>query len=163
MMETRYDRAALIQAYIQAHEPYQLHDNFKRFYDERLAALEQAFGLRLSSDGVRNAEYHALWMLFHAAVKSYLSIRTPRSNFLDDTLITVKLDRLGARADAIAAYEARIVQAAESSRAAHLGLLDELFQILWGEIDTVVTSEQLRQIGFDDAEKPKHEDYLDYM
>lgn len=162
-MEKRYDRAALIQAYIQAHEPYQIHDNFKRFYAERLAALEQAFGLSLSSDGVRIAENHALWMLFHAAVKSYLSIRTPRSNFLDDTLINVKLERLGARADAIAAYETAIMQAVETSRAAHLGLLDELFTLLWGEIDIVVTSEQLQQLGFDDAQQPKREDYLDYL
>jgi hypothetical protein len=162
-MDKRYDRSALIQAYITANEPYQLHDNFKRFYTERLAALEHAFGLSLSSDGVRNAEYHALWMLFHATVESYLSIRTPRSNFLDDSLINEKLAELGARADSIGTYEALIIQATETSYAAHLGMLDELFKLLWGEIDTVVTSEQLRQLGFDDAQQPNREDYLDYL
>ena len=29
----------------------------------------------------------------------------------------------------------------------------------WGEIDTVVTSEQLRQLGFDDAQEPNRWDY----
>ena len=69
-MDKRYDRAALIQAYIATREPYG-HEDFKRFYAERLAALERAFGLSLASDGVRNTEYDALWMLFRATAASY--------------------------------------------------------------------------------------------
>jgi hypothetical protein len=158
IMDKRYDRAALIQAYIATKEPYG-HDDFKRFYAERLAALERAFGLSLSHDGARNREYAALWMLFRATADSYLSIRTPRSNFMDDSLINVKMESLGTRADSINTYEALIIRATETSREAHLHMLDELFKVLWGEIDTVVTSKQLRKLGFDDSQEPNWLDY----
>ena len=74
-------------------------------------------------------------------------------------MINIKLDRLGERADSIKTYEALIQRATETSHEAHLHLLDELFDLLWGEIETVVTSEQLRQLGFDDAQEPKWWDY----
>jgi hypothetical protein len=157
-MDKRYDRAALIQAYIATKKPYG-HEDFKRFYTERLDALERAFGLSLAYDGVHNREYAALWMLFRATADSYLSIRTPRSNFMDDSLINVKMEALGARADSINTYEALIIRATETSREAHLHMLDELFTLLWGEIDTVVTSKQLRRRGFDDSQEPNWLDY----
>ena len=157
-MEKRYDRAALIQAYIATTEPYG-HEDIKRFNAERLAALEQAFDVRLNFEAVKNSPNRALWMLFHATAKSYLSVRTPRSYFLDDTVVNVALDRLGDQAASMHTYEAAIGRAAETSREAHLGMLDELFRLLWGEIDTVVTSERLRQLGFDDSQEPNRWDY----
>jgi hypothetical protein len=158
IMEKRYDRAALIQAYIATKEPYG-HEDFKRFYAERLAALERAFGLSLASEGVRNTEYNALWMLFRAAVDSYLSIRTPGSGFMDGSLIMRQLEKLAERAQPLIDHSDAITAATDASRQAHLGMLDELFKVLWGEIDTVVTSEQLRQLGFDDALEPNWLDY----
>jgi hypothetical protein len=163
IMEKRYDRAALIQAYIDTQQQRYLHDDFKHFYAERLAALERAFDVGLNFEAVKNSPNRALWMLFHATAKSYLSVRTPRSYFLEDTIVNTALDRLGDQAAPMHTYEAAIGRAAETSRAAHLGMLDELFKLLWGEIDANVTSEQLRQLGFDDAQEPKKWDYTDYM
>lgn len=156
-MEKKYDRAALIQAYIASKEPG--HDDIKRFNAERLAALEQAFDVRLHWEGVKNRDNSELWMLFQATVRSYMSISTPRSGFLDDSLINIKLDRLGEQAESIKTCEALIHRAAETSREAHIIMLDELFKLLWGEIDTVVTSNHLRKLGFDDSHEPKWWDY----
>jgi hypothetical protein len=158
IMEKRYDRAALIQAYIATKEPYG-HEDIKRFNAERLNALEQAFGLSLASDGVRKTENNALWMLFRATVDSYLSIRTPGSNFMDGSLIMHQLEKLAERAQPLMDNWAAINAAAEASREAHLHMLDELFKLLWGEIDTVVTSERLRPLGFDDSQEPNWLDY----
>ncbi|HYF62935.1 MAG TPA: hypothetical protein VD886_09000 [Herpetosiphonaceae bacterium] len=162
-MEKHYDRAALIQAYIETQRERYLHDDFKRFSAERLAALERPFDVRLTLQGATISANKALWMLFHATAKSYLSIRTPRSYFLEDTIVNDALDRLGDQAAVIGDHEALIGRVAETSREAHLAMLDELFKLLWGEIDAVFTSAQLRQSGFDDSREPKRWDYIDYM
>jgi hypothetical protein len=159
IMDKRYDRAALIQAYIDTQRPKYVHDDFKRFYTERLAALERAFDVRLNFEAAKNIENRALWTLFHATAKSYLSVRTPRSYFLEDTIVNSALDRLGDQARSMHTYEALIGRATETSREAHLHMLDELFTLLWGEIETVVTSERLRQLGFDDSLEPNWLDY----
>lgn len=157
-MDKRYDRAALIQAYIATKETPG-HEDFTRFTAARLAALEQVFNLRLTREGVKHQDNSMLWMLFTATVRSYLSIRTPGSDFLDGSLLSRHLDTLGDQAKPLLADWKTIVDSANVSQKAHLGMLDHLFTLLWGDITTVVTSDQLRAHGFDDAQEP---DWLDY-
>ncbi|HEY1015687.1 MAG TPA: hypothetical protein VGE07_23465 [Herpetosiphonaceae bacterium] len=157
-MDKRYDRIAFIQAYAATKEP-QGHEDFARFNSARLAALEKAFGLKLTWEGVTRADNSDLWMLFSGAVRSYLSISTPSDGFLDSTGINILLEKLGDEAKPMLADLHTIVDLADASRKAHLGMLDELFVLLWGDIGTVVTSEQLRALGFDDAQEPNWLDY----
>jgi hypothetical protein len=157
-MDKRYDRAALIQAYIATKDPYG-HADIKRFNAERLAVLEQAFDLRLTWEGVTHHDNTDLWMLFTATVRSYLSIQTPGSDFLDGSLLTRRLDALGDDAHPLMAAWEIINTATAASEQAHLTMLDELFRLLWGAITTVVTSDQLRALGFDDAQEPNWLDY----
>ena len=157
-MDKRYDRAAFIQAYIAIKEP-QGHEDFTRFTAARLAALEQAFDLRLTWEGVTHQDNSVLWMLFQATVDSYLHLRTPGSDFLDGSLMMRRLDALGDHANPLMTAWETINTATTASEQAHLAMLDELFILLWGAITTVVTSDQLRAIGFDDAQEP---DWLDY-
>jgi hypothetical protein len=42
-------------------------------------------------------------------------------------------------------------------------LLDELFVLLWGATERIITSEDLRQLDFDDTKEPQLSDYFDYM
>jgi len=158
-MDKRYDRAALIQAYISTKEPPG-HEDYTRFTAARLAALEQAFELRLTWDGVTNQDNHDLWMLFTATVRSYLSIRTPGSDFLDGSLLMRRLNDLGEHARPLMTAWETINTATTTSEQAHLIMLDELFILLWGDVTTIVTSDQLRALGFDDAQEP---DWLDYL
>jgi hypothetical protein len=159
----QYDRTALIRAYLQANQPQYLHEDFKTYSTGLLTALQQAFGIVLSYDGVQNSGAGALWMLFRATAQSYLSIQSPRSHFIDDTLITVTLERLGEQGKQITALETTIQQAISTSATAHLDLLDELFVLLWGATDRLVTSDDLQQGGFDDTQEPKFSDYVDYL
>jgi hypothetical protein len=158
-MDKRYDRAALIQDYIATKEPPG-HEDFTRFTAARLAALEQAFDLRLSRDGVTNQDNRDLWMLFTATVRSYLSLRTPGSDFLDGSLLMRRLNDLGEHARPLMAAWETINTATTTSEQAHLVMLDELFILLWGDVTTLVTSDQLKARGFDDAQEP---DWLDYL
>ncbi|ABX07886.1 hypothetical protein Haur_5259 (plasmid) [Herpetosiphon aurantiacus DSM 785] len=152
-MDKRYDRTTLIHAYIATKAPPG-HDDVARFTAARLAALEQAFDLRLTWEGVTNQDNRALWMLFTSTVRSYLSIRTPGSDFLDGSLLMRRLDALGDDARPLMAAWETITTATTAREQAHLTMLDELFRLLWGEITTVVTSDQLRALGFDDAHEP---------
>lgn len=158
-MDKRYDRAALIQAYIATKEPFG-HEDFTQFTAARLAALEQAFDLRLTCDGVTNQDNRDLWMLFTATVRSYLSLRTPGSDFLDGSLLMRRLNDLEEHAHPLMAAWETINTATTTSEQAHLVMLDELFILLWGDVTTIVTSDQLRARGFDDAQEP---DWLDYL
>src|SRR5687768_13697890 len=60
-MDKRYDQAALLHAYIASRDPYG-HADIMRFNVERLAAVEQAFGLRLTAEDVTHHENRNLWM-----------------------------------------------------------------------------------------------------
>ena len=163
MCTKQYDRTAFIRAYIDASQLDYLHEDFRTYYKGLLDALQRAFDITFSLNGVRNREAAALWVLFHATVRSYQNIQTPRSGFIEDTLLNSTLDRLGERGEPIVALEETIRTTATSNKETHWRLLDELFLLLWGPVDTVVTSKDLLEIGFDDTKEPKKSDYLDYM
>ena len=74
-MDKRYDRAAFIQAYIAIKEP-QGHEDFTRFTAARLAALEQAFDLRLTWEGVTHQDNSVKWTQCQAQSMSHLSVRS---------------------------------------------------------------------------------------
>lgn len=157
-MEKLYDRHALIEAYITARNIYH-NDDITSFNAKRLAALEQAFNVQLSQTGIRHQTNKVLWMLFNATVDSYRAICTPGSNFLDGGLLIKHLDSLGDDAQPLFAAWETIDAAAKASQKAHLMMIDELFKLLWGAITTVVTSQQLRLLGFDDSQELNWLDY----
>jgi hypothetical protein len=160
----QYDYRALIEAYIDAQRPPYPHEDFRTFARGLLSALERAFGISISSmDGVRNAECSPLWMLFRAAAFSYVKLSTPRSGFLEDSLITFRLRQLGEQGAKVEAIEREIDELTLANREAHLKLLNTLFVLLWGQVDTVITSDTLRDQGFDDTKRPKWADYYDDM
>jgi hypothetical protein len=157
-----YDQAALIEAYIAANRTDYLHEDFTTYYKALLATLEQAFGLLVSSQGIRRAEVRPLWLLFQSTMRSYLAIKTTRSGFLEAGLLEKRLDELGDEALPIRQAEQTISRLAEESRAAHLQLLADLFTVLFGPLEKVVTSADLQALGFDDSKEPSISDYWDY-
>ena len=68
-----------------------------------------------------------------------------------------ELGRLVARAGAV------IGEANTASEAAHREILYALFQAIFGECQRIVTSEELREAGFDDSREPDIVSYHDYM
>ena len=92
----------------------------------------------------------SLWILFEATIRSYIAIRTPMTGFLEFSNVRV-----------YEVYErSGIDQLAEKNKAAHWGLLYELFQMMYGEAETVVTSEMLLAAGVDDSQEAQMQ--LDY-
>jgi hypothetical protein len=90
-----YDELAVVLAYVDAQRPPYPHEDFRRFRRARLRALEEAYGIRISWEGVKSPNSRGLWMLFDATVNTYLGLRGPRDGFLEDSLINTTIDRLG--------------------------------------------------------------------
>jgi hypothetical protein len=162
MSDKTYDQASLIEAYIAAQRTDYLHEDFTTYYKALLDALEQAFGMLVSSQAIRRAEVRPLWLLFQSTTHSYLSIKTTRSGFLEAGLIDKRFDELGDEALPIRQAEQTIMRLAEENRATHLQLLADLFTILFGPLEKVVTSAELLALGFDDSKEPSLSDYWDY-
>lgn len=162
-MSKRYEWKDLLDAYMKASRRHHIHEDFSKYYKAQRAALEQAFGVTISMNEVRDPSVRALWFPFQGTLASYLSIQTPWDNVLEDSLTNRVIDeRLGERGKRIRRLESDVSQAIQLSKAMHLELLEELFNVLWGPINSAVTSEDLLQQGFDDSKEPQFSDYIDH-
>ncbi len=156
MDDISYTYHDLLHIYIQTRRGDHIHSDFKDYYAKLLELLGPLFEVDFSAASPSRGP---LWMLFYSAVNSYLSLRTPWSNFLEAGLIVQKIKQLGPQGEQIFQLSEQIEDATRRSREAHLQLLDELFISIYGSRDLVVTSQDLKARGFDDTKKPQIEDY----
>lgn len=141
-----YTREDLIDAWVACKRPE--HRDLATWNARRLAALEQAFGLRLDDpDGARE---RSLWLLFDAAADSAAAITSPWAGFLEASLVTRRLAEAGVAGRRVEALAGDLDQLARRSREGHRRMLSELFGLLW-DVGGTVTSDDLRGHGFDDV------------
>lgn len=157
-----YDFRVLIEAFIYTKRDY-VHADFVTYYSELLHTLEGLFGVRLSSEGLTSISQKVFWMHFQATVRSLLQITSPWANYLDETLLIVKLEESGEPGQAVFRARQVIGEACATSAAAHREMLYALFTAIFGECSRVVTSDELAAAGFDDSREPNTSDYdVDY-
>jgi hypothetical protein len=157
-----YDSRVLIEAYVYTKRSDFVHPDFGAYYGGLLASLERLFGLRLAGDELSQRQ-RALWMLFNSTVRSFLQISTPWDGFLETGLLLRRLEESGEAGNIVERSSASIVEAAKVSQAAHREMLQSLFVAIFGESQRVVTSEELRQSGFDDSREPDITKYWEYF
>lgn len=160
---TTYDERAVVLAYIDAQRPPYPHEDFRRFREARLRALEDAYRIGISRDGVSSSSSRILWALFSSTVSSYLSLRGPRDGFLEDSLINSTIDRLGEQGQKLLEIEHELHAHLSECRTAHLELLTRLFLLIWGPIERPLCSADLLAYSFDDSKEPQLSDYYDDM
>lgn len=160
---TIYDERAVVLAYVDAQRPPYPHEDFRCFRRARLRALEDAYRISISREGVKSLESLCLWMHFSVSVASYLSLTGPRDGYLEDTLLNTTIDRLGETGAELLALEDKIYMHLKECRIAHVEFLTRLFVILWGPIKRPVSSADLRFYSFDDSKEPVLSDYYDVM
>ena len=158
-----YDYKALVLAYINTQHEHYVHDDFLNYYKGLVGVLETALGVQVSFEALSDVHKRALWMLFNSTVRSYLRTGTPWDNFLDESLVVVSLEKMGENGAVVFRASERIGELASASREQHLALLYTLFECMFGRPAVVLTSNQLREYGFDDSKEPKIEDYYDYI
>ena len=151
MASKQYDFKTLVQTYIETKRQHHLHDDFKNYYSSLLNNLEVIFKVKIARETSRDK---ALWLLFDATIRSYLHITHPWNYFLEDTLIDARLEQQGERGERIFEMSNRLGELNDESKEVHLQMLYELFEIQFGKVDIVLTSEQLKVGGFDDSKEP---------
>lgn len=158
LQEKRYGYKELIDASIAARRSY-VHDDFRIFYTQLFATLQDLFDIHFTVDDVRVTpppEIHpsSILTVFDATIASYLAIRTPWDGFIEAGLGV---------ADLAQRYGRAVIDLAAQNRAAHRTLLETLFTLLYGVVDQVFTSADLRAVGFDDGDEPRMSDYWDNL
>jgi hypothetical protein len=157
-----YDFRVLIEAYVYTQRQDFVHPDFGAYYAGLLASLERLFGLRLARDELSHRQ-RILWSLFNSTVRSLLQVSTPWDGYLETGLLVRTLEESGETAVLVERASTAISEAAKASRTAHREMLQALFVGIFGECRHVVTSEELRQAGFDDSCEPDITNYYDYV
>jgi hypothetical protein len=157
-----YDFKALIETYISFRSSEgraNLGDYEKewyKYYSELLAKLEELLGVRLSdSSSTRPGNRRAFHLrpFFRTTVVSLLAIQTPLTGW-DEVGFLKDIDESGEPGREVRRVLTKIEELSDVSRSAHYQMLYALFECMYGKIETVVSSEQLRRAGFDDAQVP---------
>jgi hypothetical protein len=153
-----YDYKALMQACIDADRMDYVHEDFERYYKGLLESLKSLFQISFTSTDFAGKDERirriSSLILFGASVRNYNAISHPWSGWLEGPL---HVD------DVWDKYGHKLLDLNRESKETVLALMDELFQIMYGRVDKIVTSEMLLEIGFDDSKEPKISDYYDYF
>ncbi len=159
-----YDYRGLIHAYMMT-QKHHVHPDFERYYQALLAKLEEAFGIALSDTHIYQngapSSAQAYWVLFRSAVRSYLTIQSPWESMLENGALMHRL--ISEEGKIVLAYTQRIAELSRESQHNHMELIYHLFWMMYGEIDTVVNSDDLAELGLDDSTEPQMKDYYDYL
>ncbi|WP_165071378.1 hypothetical protein [Paludisphaera rhizosphaerae] len=163
-LDRPYDYRVLIEACLYSQRKDFVHSDFTNYYTSLLEAVQRHFGIRLSSEGLSfNQRQRVLWGLFQNTIGSLLQVTNPWAGYLEAGLLHKKLDESGEVGPIVYEASRMIVEANQASEAAHREILYALFRAMFGECDRIVTSEELREAGFDDSKEPDIADYYDYM
>ncbi len=157
-----YDFRVLIEVYVYTRRQNYVHPDFPVYYNGLLQALQRAFGIQLTQEGISSRQ-RSLWGLFENTVLSLHQITSPWSGYLEAGLLLSKLDESGEPGQAAHRASAVIHKANADSESAHHEMLHALFVAIYGECHQVVTSEELIVAGFDDSKEPNIQDYYDDM
>ena len=156
-----YDERALITALVEARLPPYPHEDFRTFRKARLAALEAAFGVRLSHEGVPDFRAKVLWMMVETYVASLL--RLEETGFGEGGLLERVLDERDTPELNIRGIEADLHRMGQEYRKRHYDMLASLFRCIWGPLGRTVSSADLLAHGFDDSKEPRMSDHYDEM
>jgi predicted acetyltransferase len=185
-LNKHYDYKALLQVFINAQKQNWVHEDFEKYHTTMLAKLEEAFGIELSKEGLASyvETYGGCWMywgLIKSTVDNYMRGGVPGYGFIEGGPLA-GLEFLGEGRprsrmyqlkgdDELNAKQAQIVRQAHRKvedlhnqyKKALLELLYSHFELLYGKVETIVTSEDLLALGFDDSKEPQIKDYYDYI
>lgn len=157
-----YDYKVLIETYINARRTDYPHKDFTKYYTRLLAKLQSLFGVNLTK---KPSSIHklALWGLFGGTISSLLKVSTPWDGYLECGLVLRTLEEQNDKGESVFVPTSKIGKCATESAAAHREMLYGLFRYLYGNVEIVFTSTDLRNAGFDDSREPVLSDYYDYL
>ena len=160
-LNTPYTFEVFIEAYIYTLRNDFVHEDFPHYYNRLFRALQKEFGIEVSDRNL-SREKSPLWGLLNNTIRSLLRISHPFSSYLEAGLVHKRLSETEKTGELVTDLMNRITTANSESETAHREMIRALFEELFGKVDIIVTSEQLRANGFEDSWEPKNYKYLDY-
>lgn len=151
--DTRYDFKSVIETEI-ALQRRHLHNDFTIYYQALLNKLKEL----LDVPPTPSTSFH---MLFQSTMRSYLSLRTPWSDYQDATLLHRNLAESGDDGKRIYELSDQIDTIREQNANLHMEMMAALFEMIHGKIPRVISSKDLLEAGFDDSAEPQWQDYED--
>jgi hypothetical protein len=149
----RYQYEYLLRAYLDTKQSC-AHEDSVKFYQARLKALENAFGVKILPGS-------ALSVLFRAVADRYGPLEPTRAGFLDDSLINTTLQQLPDHGKTIEQAEQHANELIRQAQASLFKLLKLLLHAMGPPTRESVTSEELLALGFDDSKEPRTWDNYD--
>ena len=165
-----YDFKALIETYVVARSLERrthlggFEKDCRTYYLTLLARLEELFDIRLSESVTPSPEMsrrNSIHPFFNTTIDSLQAIRTPLTGW-DEAGFLTDIQECGEVGQEVRRTLRRIEDLCHASHNAHHQMLHALFECMYGKVETVVSSEQLRQAGFDDSKYPDYRDYDEY-
>jgi hypothetical protein len=152
----------LIETFIET-QRHPIHPDFTRYYGGLLAALEDALGIVLSEPRIWErgvpANAQALWTVFASAARAYAAVVSPWDAILESGAMLHRVKQWE-EGDTVVRRVSQLSGLARETQVAYMELIELLFHMMYGEVTQVVTSDDLRARGFDDATEPQLQDYL---
>ncbi len=157
-----YNVHTLIKTYVYTKRSDFIHEDFSNYYGALLPVLANLLGVDFSVQTLSN-EKRMFWGLFQGTVSSLLQITSPWAGYLEESLLVKRLDESGGLGLRVHRASTIIMEANSQSEAAHRDMLHALFELVFGECRSVVTSAQLAAAGVDDSKEPDITDYYDFL
>lgn len=149
---TTYTYESLIDANIRANFEHYPHPEFKGYYQRLLTALEDGFGIKLSEEGL-SEEQIACFRNFELLARSYAPTRQTIREYSDTNMAHHTIESLDDDGKAAVEHIKQIKLQIDKLLPPLSQTLDDLFFLMFGEIETEISSDMLRRMGFDDREK----------
>lgn len=162
LVKAPYNRAALLQAFINVELSRSWHKDFAAYYQGLLQALERCFDITLTTDP-DDFTQRIFRMQLNSARRSYLAASTPLSQVLDSSLLLRRLEQQGERGQLVLMLYDEMGDTCKKLKQQHIETMDLLLKCAYGDLDQVFTSQDLLDVGFDDSTQPNPEDYEDYF
>lgn len=158
-MSKTYTEKDMLILYATIDERAHIHEDFPNYRRELVEKLQELFDVNLSQPR-RN---ESLLYLFRSTAKTYLLAgMNPLFSYLDATATYVELrEQTGDMG--LSAYDTLrgITKTCELKQQQYQQLLFQLYALMWERSGKVVTSEDLKKVGFDTSKEPDIGDYWD--
>jgi hypothetical protein len=161
MSQDVFDHSSLVLAYIESQRTDHPHVDFETYHQDLSQALQNAFGITMTRDGIESFDGKVFFMLFSGVVRSWLHL-TARDGLLEAGLLERKIEELGDVGEKINQQRSQIYQLQQQGIAAHLELLNNIFHQIWKPTRIQVSRDELKEFGFN-REPPNISDYWDEL
>lgn len=150
MADQTYTYKDLILAYVKANFVEHHHPEAKDYYQRLLPALEEGIGIKLSHQGLSPVQADCMTLFQHVA-RLYGATLRSFLDFLSNSFEKSTIRAMGDDGEAVARHLDQFRVNIQLSLKPLHATLDDLFHLMFGEVDTKISSAELLALGMDNG------------